>query len=483
MAGLAITAALLLAPVADATTFTVDTKKDLLDANQVDGVCAAANGKCSVRAATQAANGNPGLDSIIIPAGTYELTQPADDAPSSLEGDLDLDEAVTIDGAGPKETIIRQTVTDRVITSNATSAGLLPGALVANLTITGGRLRNGGNMLGGGVLVDDFLFGIDNVTVRDNKILGPAGNSFGGGIAALDPATLLVQNSKVSGNAVRIRDETAGAIGGGIFTNGDFTAGSLESSISDSVITDNVARVSGGGHGTSGGLYARDPISVTRAEISENRADDGGGATFTQTLESATVNDVTFSHNRAARGAGVNVDTADPVSFTNSTFSGNKVTKGEGRGGGALYVRFGDVDLTHVTIADNNSGKKKAIALKPFTAGVVTMDMVGSVVDGPKQDCKGIDSIDAQTLNVFGDQSCIPPGISTNLVADPELKPLADNPGAFPGLNFYGPTHRPKNGSPVIGFVSSGCPPPAQDQLGFNRIGPCDAGAVEHPGA
>ena len=108
-------AALALAPAAaDATTFTVDTKKDLLDAVQVDGFCAADNGKCSVRAATMAANGHPGLDEIVIPAGTYELTRAAapDASPSSLEGDLDLDEAVTITGAGSRETIIRQTVED-----------------------------------------------------------------------------------------------------------------------------------------------------------------------------------------------------------------------------------------------------------------------------------------------------------------------------------------------------------------------------------
>ena len=118
----------MLAPAAEATTFTVDTKKDLLDADQVDGICAAANGKCSVRAATMAANGHPGLDDIVIPAGTYELTQPAfEDTPSSLEGDLDLDEAVVITGAGSRETIIRQTVDDRVILSNATPAGSCPG--------------------------------------------------------------------------------------------------------------------------------------------------------------------------------------------------------------------------------------------------------------------------------------------------------------------------------------------------------------------
>lgn len=472
---------LLLAPAASATTFTVDTKKDLLDANQVDGLCAAANGKCSVRAATQAANGHPGLDGIVIPAGTYELTQPHDDSPSSLEGDLDLDEAVTIDGAGPKETIIRQTVTDRVITSNAQPAGLLPGALVTDLTLTGGRLRNGGNMIGSGVRVDGFLLGIDNVTVRDNKILGPGANSFGGGIAAMGPATLVIQASKVSGNAINIRNATASAVGGGIFIEGDFAPGSTESTITDTEITDNVAKVKGGGTGTGGGLYARDPVAITRAEISSNRADEGGGVTFTQSLESAQVYDVTVNGNRAARGAGVNVETNDPVSFTNATISENRMTKGEDRGGAALYTTFGEVDLTHVTIAANISGRKKAIALKPIGPNFVTVDIRASVVDGPKKDCKGLDHFGIRQLNVFGDTSCTPPGISTNLIANPKLKPLAQNPGAF-SFNFYGPTHMPKNGSPVVGFVTTGCPPPSQDQLGFDRIGPCDAGAVERPG-
>ena len=71
----------------------------------------------------------PGLDDIVIPAGTYELTQPVSETPSSLEGDLDLDEAVVITGAGSRETIIRQTVDDRVILTNAAPAGLVPGAL------------------------------------------------------------------------------------------------------------------------------------------------------------------------------------------------------------------------------------------------------------------------------------------------------------------------------------------------------------------
>lgn len=485
MAGLATAAVLGLAPAAGATTFTVDTERDLLDANQVDGVCAADNGKCSVRAATMAANGNPGLDEIVIPAGTYELTQPSGETESSLEGDLNLDEAVTIDGAGPQNTIIKQTVEDRVMFSDATPAGLVPGLLMTDLTVTGGRLTEGGNELGAGIRVEDFLLGIDNVTVRDNKILGPAANSFGGGIAAMGEATVVIQASKISGNAVSIRDQTASAVGGGIFVEGDFAPGSTESSITDTEIRDNVARVKGGGRGTGGGIYARDPISVARSAFTGNRATEGGGMTLAQSLEGASIYDVTISGNKAVRGAGVFVDTGDPASFTNTTLSGNTLLKGQGRGGGALYSRFGEIEMSHVTVAENQSGRKKALVLKPFMAGVIELDMRGSAITGPHKDCKGFNDPDNdvnRTLNVFGDASCMPGGLSPNQLADPQLKPLAENPGAFPALNFYGQTHMPKNGSPLVGFVTAGCPPPTQDQLGFDRIGPCDAGAVERPG-
>ena len=298
----------------------------------------------------------------------------------------------------------------------------------------------------------------------------------------MGPATIIVQNSKVSGNVVRFRDETGSSVGGGIFVEGDFAAGDPVSSVIDSEITGNRAIVKGGGTGTGGGIYARDPITIQRSAISGNKASEGGGVTFTQSLEEATVFDTTISGNRAVQGAGVNVSTDDPVDLTNTTISENKVTKGQGRGGGALYTRFGEIDLTNVTIADNISGNRKAIALKPIGPNFVTVDIRASVVDGPKKDCKGIDHFGIRELNVFGDTSCFPPGITTNLVADPKLKPLAQNPGAFP-LNFYGSTHLPKNGSPVVGFVTSGCPPPLQDQLGTDRIGPCDAGAVEDPGA
>jgi hypothetical protein len=476
--GIALTAVAVLAPGASAATFTVDTTNDLLDANQVDGICAAANGKCSLRAATMAANGNPGLDEIIVPAGIYRLTKPPND-PTSFEGDLDLDEAVTIDGAGPQATIIKQTVADRVIKTNATPAGLVPGALITDLTITGGRLPGEGNKLGGGIFVESFLLGIDNVTIRDNEITGPSANSFGGGIAALAEGTLVIQGSRIRGNVVDIRNATASAVGGGVFADGDFDPGSLVSTISDTVVENNLARVRGGGRGTGGGVYFRDPVTITRSEIMGNEAVEGGGLTLTQSLESADLTDVTIHGNRGMEGAGVNISTDDAVSMMNTTISENVLIPGQGRAGGALHSTVADLTLRHVTIADNDSANKRAIWLRPILAGAVDLDLTGSVIHGVGLDCR-LGGVEYTTdLNVFGDTSCAPPGLSTNVVALPNLKPLSPNPGAFSGTNHYGPTHRPKPNSPAIGFVTTGCPPPSQDQLGFPRSAPCDAGAVE----
>src|SRR5688572_12053973 len=62
---------------AGAATFTVNSLKDGIDADKNDEVCAAANGKCTLRAAIDEANDEPGDDDIKLPKGTIELKRPA----------------------------------------------------------------------------------------------------------------------------------------------------------------------------------------------------------------------------------------------------------------------------------------------------------------------------------------------------------------------------------------------------------------------
>ena len=81
------------------STYSVTSTADLPDADVGDGVCAAANGACTLRAAIMQANFVTGLDTITVPSGVYLLTRSGDDDAAVL-GDLDIADDLTIQGAG-----------------------------------------------------------------------------------------------------------------------------------------------------------------------------------------------------------------------------------------------------------------------------------------------------------------------------------------------------------------------------------------------
>lgn len=78
-----------------AVGFVVNSTEDLPDANPGNGVCAAAGGACTLRAAVEETNALPGSDTITVPAGTYPLTDR-----------LDIEDSVQITGAGMYTTVL-----------------------------------------------------------------------------------------------------------------------------------------------------------------------------------------------------------------------------------------------------------------------------------------------------------------------------------------------------------------------------------------
>lgn len=71
--------------------FTVDRPDDAVDAVPGDGVCATApEPGCSLRAAIQEANALPGLDTVVLPAGTFLLSLEGIDEDASATGDIDI---------------------------------------------------------------------------------------------------------------------------------------------------------------------------------------------------------------------------------------------------------------------------------------------------------------------------------------------------------------------------------------------------------
>src|SRR6478672_1313514 len=152
------------AAVTSVVTFTVNVTTDSVDAVSGDGICADANGKCSLRAAIMEADTIEAGAAINIPAGTYTITRgPADDESDNCAdgsnvtiGDLDIYQDVTINGAGPGQTIIQMgtlstppppagctsVASDRIFdVDNDGFGGPFYDGL--NVTITGVTLRNG----------------------------------------------------------------------------------------------------------------------------------------------------------------------------------------------------------------------------------------------------------------------------------------------------------------------------------------------------
>src|SRR5215210_3494111 len=127
--------------------FKVNSTKDRLDADTGDNVCAATDGKCTLRAAIGQANATPGDDEIKLPKGTLKLTRPTANSGTgdNSTGELDVSESVEINGRGPDKTVIEQTKNDGVLYNAAPFAGFsAPGLTVNGVTLTGGHIGGPG---------------------------------------------------------------------------------------------------------------------------------------------------------------------------------------------------------------------------------------------------------------------------------------------------------------------------------------------------
>ncbi|MGB7921641.1 MAG: immunoglobulin-like domain-containing protein [Pyrinomonadaceae bacterium] len=353
-----------------AVTFTVNTTADTPDANVGDNLCLDAGGLCSLRAAVQQSNATPGADIINIPAGTYTLTRVGTDS-NSLNGDLDVTESVTINGAGQATTIIQggpttATAVERVFQINPLANRTIT-TNISGVTIKNGRIVGTG---GGAIYFDGFngtpvgVLNITDCTISDSET-----GARGGGIRSFD-GTLTITNSTISGN------KTTNATGGGIDHRG-----AQPITITGSTITNNTAEDTTGVaiplNGRGGGLFflqtagATTPYVIQNSTVSNNKAEAKGGGIFMQ--GPTTMTNSTVSGNSAgltgspvtpaaSNGGGIYSD-LDPITaglaFDNVldgvSVKGNTAT---GDGGGIFHDRdvliFKNGDLGGATVADKN---------------------------------------------------------------------------------------------------------------------------------
>src|SRR5262245_18978495 len=356
---------------ARAATFTVDTTADDFDAVPGDGVCATASGGCTLRAAIQEANSLLGADVITVPAGTYVLTIVGTGEDAAATGDLDVTEAVTINGAGPDSaigSIIDGNGTDRVFDIFA------DGVTISGITIQNG---NPGPSDGGGLYNSGALTTLTNVVVKGNTALG-----HGGGIENINDLTLT--NTVVTGNMVT---DSIGGTGGGIDN-----AVSLQ--LQGVTVSNNTAT-------TGGGVYSIFDLTLLNVTLSGNTASSGGGLQVGG--GSATVIATTIAHNAAPSGSGLTVEgdarlryvllaNDPPEANCDTTITGALTSDGHNLDSGTTCGFSGTGDLSgtdpKLDTLRNNGGPTPTHAL---LAGSPAIDAGGTDCPPPFTDQRGFD--------------------------------------------------------------------------------------------
>ncbi len=254
-------------PAAEAADFTVNSTTDSVDTVPGDGFCMTAAGDCTLRAAVQETNALFGPDRILLPPGLFvlQIGGPGEDVGAT--GDLDVFDAVEIQGSGATRTVIDGGGGDRVFH--------ILGAAVIN----GVAIQNGRADVGGGVLIGPFRA----LTLIECVVWFNTAEGSGGGIH--DSGRLDIVRSVIFGNR-------SGASGGGL-TGG----GRNVSTITDSWIVNNQAAF-GGGIAFSGVAE----IVVERSSIAGNRATESGGGIYSLRVTTEFEHGFEQSDRRLRRG-------------------------------------------------------------------------------------------------------------------------------------------------------------------------------------
>jgi PKD repeat protein len=228
----ALAAAAGLAASARGATYTVGTPSDLT------GTCSnPASGTCSLRQLIEYENALPSapnpIDVIIVPGGTYDLTN----------GELPITQSLAIVGAGARTTNVDvpEQLTGRVFDVTVPKGGSTPTVLISGLEISGGNVNESNGSFGGDV------YNSAQLDLDEDWITG--GNASSGGGVSNDTGTLVVQRSLISNNHAGSGGGDSGAIqnhGSEICTTACFPGKSAILDVENSTIADNDARLGGG---------------------------------------------------------------------------------------------------------------------------------------------------------------------------------------------------------------------------------------------
>src|SRR6267142_4508239 len=342
------------------TPFTVNTTVDLVaaDPNACQNNTA---GQCSLRQAIIEANARAGVDTINVPAGTYQLTiaDGVTDAHDATQGELSITDGVNIigdvDGGGNPATIIQ--ACDATPSAAATACPDANGIADKIFSINPNRDRA-------------FDTQLTNLEIRFGMNLGSfATDGSGGGLewdgsSTLNPGagTLTITNCNIHDNVV-----TDGSGGGLALSNSSTASGTLVT-ITDSTISNNVAHRASPDSGMGGGISLGPDTGMimTNSKVLNNSANDlnssGAGIaiqapTAGQPAPNYQIHGGTISGNNAALDGGGIFTSANLNVDQSATISNNTA----GRNGGGLWSNVANlpaaqqVTLSKVTITGNTA--------------------------------------------------------------------------------------------------------------------------------
>jgi CSLREA domain-containing protein len=283
------------------------------------------DGSCSLREAVLAVDGSPSPDcpgssapavtTIVLERGTYHL---------SLGTALILVRPVEIEGTGdPSQTVIDGDHHDRVLQMDSGQATL------ANLTITGGRTRDGS------AGADGTASSVDGQPGADSED--------GGGID--NDGTLNIVNSVITGNATG-----QGGLGGTGSTGSVCGGGGM-----------------GGSAGGGGGIHNSGEVTLTRVTLTDNSTGDGGAGGGGGSKTSAGAGCAAGPSGSGGDGAGIL--NQGSLTLVASTVSDNRTGNGGagGAGGSGTPGRSGGVG------GDGGSGAGIASTFNPLTVSGSTI--------------------------------------------------------------------------------------------------------------
>jgi CSLREA domain-containing protein len=325
--------------------------------------------------------------------------------------------------------------------------------------LVSGNQTFGDNAHGGGIYVIGGNAVIENSQILGNQTHGASAQ--GGGVRVRDGALtmtdMLVQDNATNGSSGH---------GGGIYhRNGETKLAQI--------------RVSGnqttGGNGQGAGIYLLESeLTLSDAWIESNQADNGAvGAGLALFDGDFMIERTTISANQGSASGGGLVVADSQVLIVNSTIAGNQVDAGTGSG---LWGNRSDIELVHVTVADNVNppGNLSHLFVTGEEAARPSLSLYNSLIINNR--CGGNEFADLSGDGNFGThESC--PG-QTAPAAAIDIATLADNGG-------YAPTLALNSGSIAVNAAGNCLTAYGidEDQRGFDRPGgsssQCDVGAYE----